>query len=178
MASNTLGFSMVLADALESVIEDNLFINSGAGILLSAFGPYGGPASYGPIMNTEVLRNTIQAGDATDIWNVPNTNIAGIGLQDFPGRLFSGVMVRDNIVSSLNTIFSTNGVNGINGVVIEHNQANTSFMLTVPGLLIQDNLEWTPWLRQRKRGTVAVGCWGLYSSKGQARSFAEPAKRT
>ena len=28
-----------------------------------------------------------------------------------------------------------------------------------------DRLEWTPRLRQRVRGTVVVGCCGLYSSK-------------
>jgi hypothetical protein len=137
--ANTLGFSMVLADSLDSVIEDNLFNNSGAGILLSAIGPYGGPASYGPVMDTDVLRNTIQVGDGNDIWNVPNTNFAGIGIQDFPACLFSGLMVRDNIVPYRNTIFSTNGVNGITGVVIEQNQADTNFMLDVPGFVIQDN---------------------------------------
>jgi hypothetical protein len=49
-------------------------------------------------------------------------------------------MVRDNIVPSMNTIFSTNGVNGISGVLVEHNQANMNFMFTVPGFVVQDNL--------------------------------------
>jgi hypothetical protein len=137
--NNTQGFSFVLADALESVIEDNNLNNSGAGILVSAFGPYGGPASYGPVINTEVIRNTITVGAGTDVWQSANTNFAGIGIQDFPGCLVSGLMVRDNIVPSINTIFSTNGVNGISGTVIEHNQANMAIWLLVPGFLIQDN---------------------------------------
>ena len=60
--TNTLGASIVLGDALEGVIEDNVMTNSGGGILISAFGPYGGPAAYGPVMNTDVLRNTIAVG--------------------------------------------------------------------------------------------------------------------
>ena len=60
--TNTLGGSIVLGDALEGVIEDNVLTNSGQGILISAFGPYGGPAAYGPVMNTDVLRNTDRSG--------------------------------------------------------------------------------------------------------------------
>jgi hypothetical protein len=48
--TNTLGGSIVLGDALDGVIEDNTLTNSGAGILLSAFGPYGGPAAYSPVI--------------------------------------------------------------------------------------------------------------------------------
>ncbi len=40
-------------------MEDNLLTNSGQGILISAFGPYGGPAAFGPVLNTDVLRNTV-----------------------------------------------------------------------------------------------------------------------
>jgi hypothetical protein len=138
--TNTQGFSFVLSDALEGVIEDNTLINSGAGILISAFGPYGGPASYGPVINTDILRNTLSVGMGTDIWQSANTNFAGIGVQDFPGCLVSGLMIRDNVVPALNTIFSTNGVNGINGTVIERNHANTAVWLLVPGFLIQNNL--------------------------------------
>lgn len=137
--TNTLGASFTLADALESVIEDNTLTNSGAGIYLSAFGPYGGPASYGPVINTDVLRNTLMVGDGTDIWYNPHSNYAGIGIQDMPGCLVSGLMIRDNVVPSRNTIFSTNGVNGITAVVIEQNEAYMDFMFPVPGFLIQDN---------------------------------------
>jgi hypothetical protein len=137
--TNTLGATFVLADALEGVIEDNKLTNSGAGIYLSAFGPYGGPASYGPVINTDVLRNTIMVGDGTYIWDAPGSNYAGIGIQDMPGCLFSGLMIRDNLVPSLNTIFSTNGVNGISAAVIEHNQAYLDFQFPTPGFLIQSN---------------------------------------
>lgn len=137
--TNTLGASFVLADALESVVEDNTLTNSGAGIYLSAFGPYGGPASYGPVINTDVLRNTLRVGAGNDIWNNPHSNYSGIGIQDMPGCLFSGLMIRDNLVPARNTIFSTNGVNGISAIVIEQNQAYMDFMFPVPGFLIQDN---------------------------------------
>lgn len=137
--TNTLGTSFVLSDALESVIEDNKLINSGAGIYISAFGPYGGPASYGPIMNTDVLRNTITVGAGNDIWYNPLSNESGIGMLDFPGCLMSGLMVRDNVVPSINTIFSSDGVSGVSASIVEHNQAYTEFWLPVPGFLIQDN---------------------------------------
>jgi hypothetical protein len=48
-------------------------------------------------------------------------------------------MVRDNVVPAVNTIFSSDGVNGANAAIIEQNQANTAFWLPVPGFLIQDN---------------------------------------
>jgi hypothetical protein len=137
--TNTDGASLVLADALESVIEDNKLTNSGAGIYLSAFGPYGGPASYGPVINTDVLRNTLAVGEGNDIWYNPHSNLSGIGVQDFPGCLFSGLMVRDNVVPARNTIFSTDGVNGASAVLIEQNEAYTDFMFPVPGILLQGN---------------------------------------
>ena len=137
--TNTMGATFVLADALESVIEDNKLTNSGAGIYLSAFGPYGGPASYGPVIDTDVLRNTLEVGDGTDIWYNPQSNVSGIGIQDMPGCLFSGLMMRGNLVPSTGTIFSTNGVNGISAAVIEQNQAYFDFMFPVPGFLLEDN---------------------------------------
>jgi hypothetical protein len=136
--TNTDGATFVLADALESVIEDNPLTNSGMGILISAFGPYGGPASYGPVMNTDVLRNTLSVGEGTDIWL--DTNNSGIGIQDMPGCLVSGLMIRDNVVPVIQTIYDTDGVAGMSAVLVEQNQAYwspTSF--PSPGLLIQDN---------------------------------------
>jgi hypothetical protein len=138
--TNTLGASIVLGDALEGVIEDNVMTNSGAGILISAFGPYGGPAAYGPVMNTDVLRNTIAVGADTLIYpdQLPDGTV-GIGMQDMPGCLLSGLMVRDNVVPSMNVIFSTDGVNGISANVIEHNQANWEPAFPTVGFLVQDN---------------------------------------
>jgi hypothetical protein len=82
--TNTLGASIVLGDALEGVVEDNTMTNSGFGILISALGPYGGPAGLGPVMNTDVLRNTIAVGDDTDIFHDYGDYVVGIGIQDFP----------------------------------------------------------------------------------------------
>ncbi len=137
--TNTLGASIVLADALEGVVEDNVLTNSGQGILISAFGPYGGPAAYGPVMNTDVLRNTIALGAGNLIAYDHGNYIWGIGIQDFPGCLLSGLMIRDNVVPSGDAIYNTDGVNGISANVIEQNQAYWQPTFPTPGFLVQDN---------------------------------------
>jgi hypothetical protein len=137
--TNTLGMAIVLGDALEGVIEDNTMTNSGAGVLISAFGPYGGPAAYGPVMNTGVLRNTIAVGDGNFIWHSVKTNVAGIGMQVFPGCLESGLLVRNNVVASIDTIYNTDGLNGVNANLIEQNQANWDPTFPDSQFLIQDN---------------------------------------
>jgi hypothetical protein len=137
--TNTLGDAIVLADALEGVVEDNVLTNAGGGILISAFGPYGGPAAYGPVMDTDILRNTIALGAGTMISQDANPFLWGIGIQDFPGCLLSGLMIRDNIVPSVNVIYSTDGVNGISSNVIEQNVANWQPAFNTPGFLVQDN---------------------------------------
>jgi hypothetical protein len=137
--TNTLGGSIVLGDALEGVIEDNVLTNSGEGILISAFGPYGGPAAFGPVMNTDVLRNTIAVGMGNFIAADANPYLFGIGIQDFPGFLLSGLMIRDNVVAAVNTIYNTDGVNGISANVIEQNQAYWAPTFGTPGFLVQDN---------------------------------------
>jgi len=137
--TDTLGGSIVLGDALEGVIEDNVMTNAGQGILISAFGPYGGPAAFGPVMNTDVLRNTLSLGAGNLIALDEGNYIWGIGIQDFPGCLLSGLMVRDNIVPAINAIYNTDGVNGITANVIEQNQANWERTFPTPGFLVQDN---------------------------------------
>jgi hypothetical protein len=137
--TNTLGTSIVLGDALEGVVEDNVLTNSGAGILISAFGPYGGPAAFGPVINTDVLRNKLSMGDGNFIFRDVNLYIWGIGIQDFPGCLVSGLMVRNNTVPSVNVIYNTDGVNGISANVIEQNQAYWQPTFPTPGFLVQDN---------------------------------------
>jgi hypothetical protein len=137
--TDTLGAAIVLGDALDGVIEDNPITNSGFGILVSGFGPYGGPAAYGPVMNTDVLRNTIAAGDDTDIFHDYGDFVVGIGIQDFPGCGVSGLMVRNNTVPSFQRIYSTDGVNGLSSVVVEQNIADWQPTWVVPGLLVQDN---------------------------------------
>ncbi len=137
--SNTLGSSIVLADSLEGVIEDNVITNSDRGILISAFGPYGGPASYGPVMNTDVLRNTIAVGAGNLIAPSVLNGPAGLGIQDMPGCLVSGLLIRDNVVPAVDNIYSTDGMNGISATVIEQNRANWLLTFPNPGFLIQDN---------------------------------------
>jgi hypothetical protein len=137
--TNTQGASIVLGDALEGVVEDNMITNSGGGILISAFGAYGGPAGYGPVINTDVLRNTIAVGDDTDIAHDSGYYIFGIGIQDFPGCGVSGLMIRNNTVPSFNRIYNTDGVNGDSASLVEQNVAIWQPGLTTPGLLIQDN---------------------------------------
>ncbi len=137
--TNTLGASVVLADALEGVIEDNKLTNSGGGILISAFGPYGGPAAFGPVINTDVLRNSIAVGEGNFIFRDQNLYIFGIGIQDFPGFLLSGLMIRGNTVPPINVIYNTDGVNGISANVIEENQAYWQPTFSTPGFLIQNN---------------------------------------
>jgi hypothetical protein len=82
--TNTLGTSIVLADALEGVIEDNVLLTPVMGFLIAAFGPYGGPAAYGPVINTDVLRNTIAVGKGELIFPDRVPNVAGIGIRIFP----------------------------------------------------------------------------------------------
>jgi hypothetical protein len=137
--TNTLGASIVLADALEGVVEDNVLTNSGQGILISAFGPYGGPAAFGPVINTDVLRNTIAMGAGTLIARDANPYLWGIGIQDFPGCLVSGLMIRNNTVTSANVIYSTDGLNGISANVIEQNEAIWNPTFPDPQFLVQDN---------------------------------------
>jgi hypothetical protein len=137
--TDTLGASIVLGDSLESVIEDNVLTNSGNGIMISAFGPYGGPASYGPVINTDVLRNSISEGAGNFMTSSVNTNVAGIVIQDMPGCLVSGLLIRDNTVPAKETISSVNGLNGISAVLIEYNRGNWLPTFPIPGFLVQRN---------------------------------------
>jgi hypothetical protein len=137
--TNTLGTSIVLFDALEAVVEDNTLTNSGGGILIAGFGPYGGPASYGPTINTDVLRNTMAVGAGNFITPSANTNVAGIGISDFPGCLISGLLIRDNTVPPIQSIFSTDGLNLVSAALIEQNDANWVPTWNISGFLIQDN---------------------------------------
>jgi hypothetical protein len=136
---DTLGVSILLADALESAIEDNSFINSGGGILFSAYGPYGSPAGFGPVLGTDALRNRIEVGDGNLISRNAGHYIWGIGIQDLPGCLLSGLVVRGNIVPSIDALYNTGGVNGISTTLIEQNYANWEPAFYTPGFLVQDN---------------------------------------
>jgi hypothetical protein len=140
--TDTSGAGIVLADSIDAVIEDNPLTNAGAGILISAIGPYGGPAAYGSVFNTDVLRNTISVGEGNLIFLDQGDYLWGLGISDFPGCGVSGLMIRDNTVPSVNTMFSSDGVNGISASVIEQNYAEWESILVTPGFLVQDN--WAP----------------------------------
>lgn len=138
--TDTRGTTINLGSSLEGVIEDNTLVNSGDGILLWAYGPYGGPAAYPPTINNDIIRNSIEIGAGNLIRSSVTNNIGGIGVLDMPGCLVSGMLIRDNSVASLQTIFSTNGANGVSATLIEQNQANPFINVTVSGFLVQDNI--------------------------------------
>jgi hypothetical protein len=94
------------------------------------------PASPG---RPDVLRNTLSLGAGDLINRDQGLYIWGIGIQDFPGCLVSGLMVRDNTVRGINVIYNTDGVNGISANVIEQNRAYWSPTFPTPGFLIQNN---------------------------------------
>ncbi|HEV2273324.1 MAG TPA: hypothetical protein VGR96_04120 [Acidobacteriaceae bacterium] len=137
--TNTLGSSIVLGDTLEAVMEDNVITNSDRGLLVSAYGPYGGPAAYGPVINTDVLRNTIAVGNGDLIASSIPNGAAGLGIQDMPGCLLSGMSIRDNVVPARENIYSTNGQNGISSVLVEQNEAIWLPTFPNPGFLVQEN---------------------------------------
>jgi hypothetical protein len=66
-------------------------------------------------------RNTIALGAADLIAHDHGNYLWGIGISGFPGCLLSGLMIRDNVVPSVNVIYNTDGVNGISANVIEQN---------------------------------------------------------
>jgi len=90
-------------------------------------------------MDTDVLRNTISAGDDTYILHDHGGYIVGIGIQDFPGCGLSGLMVRNNTVPSINRIYNTDGDNGVSANVVEQNTAIWQPTFPTPGFLIRDN---------------------------------------
>ena len=138
---NTLGISIHLARAVDSVVEDNVLSNSGSGILVGDSGPYGGPAAFNPVMNSDVLRNEIAVGSGNFIVPSPSENAGGIGILDNWGVMISGAIIRHNELPTLQTIYDTNGWNGINAIVIERNTANwVGPGFSVPGFLVQNNV--------------------------------------
>ena len=139
--TNTLGQPIIIARSVDAVIEDNVLTNSGQGIVLWGSGPYGGPEAFAPIMNTDVLRNQIAVGAGSYIISDPGGNDAGIGIFDNEGIMISGLMVRDNVLPTIQTIYSSNGSNGINANVIEDNNAVWAGpKYTIPGFLVQGNV--------------------------------------
>ena len=139
--ANTLGTTMWLWRCVNAVIEDNELINSGTGIELAGIGPYAGPADFGPIMNTDILRNHIAIGSGDLLTDSLNENRGGIGIVDNYGIMISGLMVRDNVLPAIQTIYASNGWQGINADMIEKNNAEwIGFGFPVAGFLVQNNV--------------------------------------
>lgn len=122
--TDTMGVSLLLTNMIHGLIEDNVLTNSGRGILINGFGPYGGPAAYSPVLDTSVLRNTVLVGKGDRIQYYHGNYNGGIGIADMPGILVSGVLIRENKVANGCTIYVTNGWNQLSGVLVEQNQAN------------------------------------------------------
>jgi Pectate lyase superfamily protein/Right handed beta helix region len=138
--TNTLGTSILIAHSFDAVIEDNTLSNSGSGILLWGQGGYGGTAAYAPITNTDVLRNHLEVGAGDFIAPAPEEDWVGIDIYDGEGIMLSGLMVRDNVLPTMETIFSSNGTNGISANLIEDNQAEwVGPGYPIPGFLVKDN---------------------------------------
>lgn len=140
--SNTMGVSIMLSNSIGGLIEDNVFNNSGTGILVWGFGPYGGPAAYSPVLDTSVLRNKINAGRGDWIQYKDGNYDGGIGIGDLPGILVSGVLIRGNDVTKRCQIFITNGWNQLTGILVEQNRANLSLGRdgAIQGISERDNI--------------------------------------
>ena len=135
--TNTLGRTINIFASLDSVVEDNALINSGDGIRVESFGPYAG---FGPTFNVDVLRNTISVGEGDRITASPNDNVAGVGFMQAYGGVLSGIMVRENEVAPIQSIYSTNGIKGVSAVLIEQNQGDwVGPNPSIPGYLAEDN---------------------------------------
>ncbi len=138
--SDIQGMPIFLDNTLENSVEDNLLTDAGQGIFLWAYGPYGGPAAFGTIIDSDILRNTIYPGSARYLINSVQNNVAGIGISNGYGTIISGAVLRDNLVTQLQTIYNTNGDNGINANVIESNQATwIGPNPPIEGFLIRNN---------------------------------------
>ena len=122
--SNTQGVTICPFRMVDAVIEDNVLVDSGMGIFLWGQGPYGGASAFDPNIDVDVLRNNIETGTGEYLYVSPLDYGAGIGIEDNDAIMVSGLMIRNNYVTPLQSIYSTNGVNGINASVVERNRAN------------------------------------------------------
>lgn len=136
---NNINIQMEAGNSLNGQIEDNLLENAGRGILLRAYGPYGGPSAFGPVLNATVVRNQLTVGRGDLIVPSQKTNVGGIGVFNGYGTVVVGSIIRDNTVPSIETVYNTNGNNGIDGVIVENNSALWFNNATPQGYLIQGN---------------------------------------
>jgi len=142
--TNTMSQSMTMGGVQECVIEDNVLVNSGNGINDSSAGPYGAPAAFEPAMHNEILRNTIQVGHGDMITPSMFSNVAGIGEIEGYGTIMSGLVIRDNYVPDLQSIYTSEGENGLSAILVEQNQANI-VLPNEPYFLVQDNYGVRAW---------------------------------
>jgi hypothetical protein len=136
---DNINYQVALFNSIDGAVEDNALSNAGRGIIIQSYGPYGGPAGFSPALYTDVLRNIIAVGSGDRFYSSPNENRAGIGLFNGYGTVMAGIMVRTNSVPSEETIYSTNGWNGVSGAVIEDNSAVWVPDTAPPAFLVQNN---------------------------------------
>lgn len=139
---NNINVQVNFGNVIDAAIEDNRVTNSQYAFSMASFGPYGGPAGYGPFMNADVLRNIVSAGNDTLMYHqkaIDNYR-SGIGVYNGAGTIVSGVMIRNNQITKEQSIYSTNGCGGVSAVVIEQNEARwVDAGCNVPGFLAQEN---------------------------------------
>jgi hypothetical protein len=135
--TNVPAMAIQTQGVLDALIEDNELTNSGSGIQVSGYGPYGGPAAFPPMMDSEILRNTIAVGAGDVIVPFPS-GWAGIGIFDGYGSVVSGLMVRDNVVPDAQIMWTLGDV-GLNAVVVEENIGKWFGSTKVPGLYVWNN---------------------------------------
>ena len=136
--TDTIGATIWESGTVNAAIEDNVLTDSGEGLAIWAFGPYGGPADFQTTFDTDILRNTINVGSEKWFTGSIDNNVGGIGVFDNPGCAISGLLIRGNSVPYEQTMFSSNGLNGLNVTVIENNHANVTHM-PAPWFLVQGN---------------------------------------
>jgi hypothetical protein len=129
--TGTLGMTMNIQGFVDTDIEGNQLIDSGQGMAFTG-GDYF--INHLPEINTDVLRNSFMNGSGTYMnasYNGSGGNqYGGIGLAAGGGEPLAGIMIRDNTLPSLQSIYPTNlpyHMTVIGANLIEGNSATWHF---------------------------------------------------